>query len=909
MVKIGTKSVVDERGKKHKLKPFEDNFHLVTLLKYLDERREVGATLLKKHKSESYRVVFGFKCRGISPILLDEDLLNVLERTEAFKDLIPRELLTLHFGIFIDDRQRQKELVSLMNQTTSPELQLLIGGSRKRVEELTESGVRKVNFLNLYVTYTVDAGTENTSDVFDKTLASLEKTWHQIIGSYEEIATLGVQEILLDAYKLGICRWERLLANQLGLIIEPMTVQEIWNEQKKRFNRDPDPRILQQVVIDVVKAEFDEQIHSEIHPLSYLIEEEVPDSKRAWIENKKQYTGVMLFADKPDGWPDEESQLRYLWNVLSKETVYDTEVIAQVQRGSSRLLKDKLQSLTKQAQSSAQLAAERNETDVGATLAAEKALDAQVALYENEEPLHMSIVTLIHRPSLRLLDRDCADFQSYFRRDGWLVREQEYAHRIWLETFPALNWDKLLTKPFNRRITFVTSEALGMMPLVCNRSLAQEGFELIAEEGGTPIFSNLYKEHFHMGIFGRTGAGKSVVASDLFVHALPHQIPITVLDFPRSDGTGSFDALCEYLPSLCGYVDIGDLKKGWNLFEPPNLKGLDRKTQQERFSDFKEYLLEILTIMVMGIKEKRGLLINEDLVRSLLLLALEAFYEDIEIRERFARAFLKGLNSLEWQNMPTLEDFIPFCSLERLRLSGAGEETLRVLNYIKVRFRYWRESRLGQLLSKPTTFASDAQMLVVALRNLNNEVDAAVMALLAYLGAIRRSLAFSVSIFFVDEAPILVEYDSIANLIGRLFANGRKSGIRVIFGSQGIGSLIRCAAADKIFDNMQVKLIGAIASKTIDDYVEVFNYPRWLIARNIDETFGINKVDRYSRWLYHEKGQLIPCRHYPSRELFALTANNAEETQLRREFWQKHSGNSVLALHEFANQFNRNHVA
>jgi hypothetical protein len=905
MVKLGNKKVIAPNSKMRSLKPFEDNFHLKAFLQYVDERRSVGATLLKKHKGESYRVVGGFKCRGVSPILLDEELFNVLAGLEALKDLPSRELLTLHFGIFVDDRARQGELRGLMEKVGSPELRLLLGGSRKRVKELNDSGLRQVNFLNLYVTYTVESGTEQSADLFEKTLAHLEKSWYQAIGSYEEIAQLGIQEILLDAYRQGICRWERLLTNQMGLVVEPMTIEELWAEQWRRFNQSPPRRLPQRVVVDVVKGEFDEPQLSTVEPLSYLLYDGVPQARLAWVKVKQQYTGVMLAADKPDAWDDEEAQLRYLWEVLSKETVYDTEVICQIQRGNSRLLKDKLQSLTKQAQSSVQLAAERNEVDVGASLAAEKSLEAQVVLYEQQEPLHLAIVALIHRPTRRGLDRACADFQSYFRRDGWVVREREYAHRIWIETFAALNWDKLLTKPFNRRITFVSSEAPGMMPLMCNRSLEQRGFELIAEEGGTPLFLNLYERHFHTGIFAATGAGKSTLVCDLLMQALPRGIPITVLEFPRADGTGSFDGLCDYLPDYCAYSDIGDGSKGWNLFEPPNLKGLPRKMQQERFSDFKEYLLEILLIMLIGVKEKRGLAFNEDTVRSILLLSLEAFYEDVEIVERFAGAFQQGFGSPEWQQMPTLEDFIPFCSLERLRLSAATDETLRVLDLIKLKFRYWRESRLGQLLSKPTTFPTDAQMLVVALRNLNSEVDAAVMSLLSYLGALRRSLAFPVSIFFIDEMPILVEYDSLAHLIGRLFANGRKSGIRVIFCAQEIGSILSCAAADKIFANMRVKLIGRIESASIDDYVEFLKYPYWLISRNASETFGINAVERYSRWLYHDRGQLIPCRHYPGKELFALVANNAEEALVRRKFWEKNQRDRVRALYELANQFGK----
>ncbi|PSF29439.1 hypothetical protein C7H19_24275, partial [Aphanothece hegewaldii CCALA 016] len=88
MVKIGSKIITDPlRGKKQKLTPFEDNFHLLTFLQYLDGGREVGATLLQPHKKESFRVVFGFRCRGIAPILSEEEVFNVFAGIKSLNDL------------------------------------------------------------------------------------------------------------------------------------------------------------------------------------------------------------------------------------------------------------------------------------------------------------------------------------------------------------------------------------------------------------------------------------------------------------------------------------------------------------------------------------------------------------------------------------------------------------------------------------------------------------------------------------------------------------------------------------------------------------------------------------------------------------------------------------------------------
>ena len=110
----------------------------------------------------------------------------------------------------------------------------------------------------------------------------------------------------------------------------------------------------------------------------------------------------------------------------------------------------------------------------------------------------------------------------YVHREGWMVREEEYAHRIWLETFPTLIWESLLGKPFNRHRTYVTEELPRILPLVFNGSRADDGFEFIASEGGTPIFLDLYKRPYRLGCFGTSGSGKTMLLSDILVHSLPH---------------------------------------------------------------------------------------------------------------------------------------------------------------------------------------------------------------------------------------------------------------------------------------------------------------------------------------------------------------------------------------------------
>lgn len=288
------------------------------------------------------------------------------------------------------------------------------------------------------------------------------------------------------------------------------------------------------------------------------------------------------------------------------------------------------------------------------------------------------------------------------------------------------------------------------------------------------------------------------------------------------------------------YFDIG--RESSNLFELPNLRSrsvsggesLEPKLQQERFEDYKDFLATALLAMIVGTKRSESAsLVMSDTVRSILALAITAFFSDDQIRVseayrryRYAAAFTSGFGSPEWQAMPTLVDFLSFCSHERLRLDAISGDTKAGLEQVKLRLRFWLSSRVGKAISQPSTFNSEARLLVFALRNLSNDEDAAILSLSAYSAALRRALAAPASVFFIDESPILFEYDSIAALVGRLCANGAKAGIRVILSAQDPDTIAKSPSGAKIFQNLTTRLIGRIQPTAVDSFVSILKYPR-----------------------------------------------------------------------------------
>jgi hypothetical protein len=904
--KIGKQSV-KLASNETRLTPFEDALHLATMLRISLYERDIGAYLLNKnYQKDRFCFVFGFDCRGIHTTLTTAQIDTIFNNLEVgLKDIPLNEKITFHLGSFGSDHLRQQELNQLIQKASSRDIKYLLMSEKARTKELKKAGIRKVKFLRIYVTYTIEPSADQTEDWIEKLLAKLELSWLQFKGKLTEVENQHLETLVSNAYKQGFCRWEQILGNQMGLDVQALTAKELWADLWRRFNSTPAIDIPQLMVLD--EKGLSEQSYSELnssklllenlHSTSLLMESGVPCADRRWVHLNNHYIGVMTFLEKPGGWPNKMAQLRYLWDLIARETVVDTEIFCQLTAANPTLVKNTLQRVLKQSNMSARLAQDKNQTiDVNAQLKLRKSVAAQEELYEGAVPIYNGIAILVHRPQLEQLDQATRYIETCFQRPAQVIRETEYAWKIWLQTLPIV-WEGLLAKPFNRRQLYLTSEVPGLMPLVLPKKGDQEGFELITEEGGTPIHLDLFNQHKNLALFATTRAGKSVLVSGILTQALAHNIPIVALDFPKPDGTSTFTDYTEFMGKEGAYFDIS--KQSNNLFEQPDLHLLTPEQQQDRLLDYSAFLESALMTMVLGSSTDNKLLAQT--IRSLLNLALTAFFADQTIQKRYQEARQEGLGSMAWQHTPTLKDFLRFCSHEHLLLESVGDRVEEALNYIQLRLRFWLSSRVGKAISAPSSFSSDAPLLVFALRNLSDNEDAAILSLSAYSAALRRALSNPASIFFIDEAPILFEFDQIADLVGRMCANGAKAGIRVILSAQDPDTIAQSKAASKILQNLTTRLIGRIQPVAIDSFVQILKYPREIIARNASESFFPRKEGIYSQWLLDDQGVYTFCRYYPGYEQLAVVANNPQEQTARQKAMQ-HYNDKYEAISVFARQ-------
>lgn len=904
--KIGKQSL-SVAGKESRLTPFEDALHLATMLRVALDGRDIGAYILNKEtQKDKFCFVFGFECRGIHTTLRAEQINTIFNNIESgLKDIPEGEKMTLHIGSFSSDRKRQTELGDLVRRTPSRDLKYLLTAERARIQELTNAGIRKPKFLKIYVTYTIEPNAAKADDWIEKLLAQAEGWWLQFKGELTEVQNQRIETLIFNAYEQGFSRWEQLLSNKMGLDVKPLNAEELWQEIWQRFNDTPAIEIPQLLHLD--ENGLHEQVNSDlnstklllenIHSTTLLMESHVPCADRRWVNVKNRYVGALTFLEKPGGWPNKFAQLRYLWELLARESVVDTEIFCELTAANQALVKTTLQRVLKQSNMTALMAQEKSKTiDVNAQLKLKKSVAAQEQLYEGAVPIYTSIAIFVHRPTVAELDTATRYIENCFQRPAQVIREIEYAWKIWLQSLPIV-WEGLLVKPFNRRQLYLTSEVPGLMPLVLTKSGDKYGFELVAEEGGTPIHLDLFNQHKNLALFATTRAGKSVLVSGILTQALAHGIPVVALDFPKPDGSSTFTDYTEFMEGNGAYFDIS--KQSNNLFEQPDLRSLTPEQQRDRLLDYTGFLESALMTMVLGSSTENQLL--SQTVRSLLNLALSAFFTDSGIQERYQQAIAGGFGSPAWEKTPTLKDFLCFCSPEHLQLESISGRVDDALNQIQLRLRFWLSSRVGQSISAPSSFPTDAQLLVFALRNLSDNEDAAVLSLSAYSAALRRALSSPASIFFIDEAPILFEFDQISDLVGRICANGAKAGIRVILSAQDPDTIAKSKASSKILQNLSTRLIGRIQPVAVDSFVSILKYPRDIIARNATESFFPRKEGIYSQWLLDDNGIYTFCRYYPGYEQLAVVANNPHEQTARQKAMLEHS-DKYEAVSVFARQ-------
>jgi hypothetical protein len=684
-------------------------------------------------------------------------------------------------------------------------------------------------------------------------------------------------------------QWEMLFNTKAGLEIKPLEDVELWSWLWGRFNQYFPPSISQTLVLKEDKDRGDKLIeiqNSLKHATTILITGErgrssCPEHRQCTnrIYIKDKVCGVLTMAETVPAWLSAREQISWMWKVLSDLHVRDTEAWVEISGANRYLTEDNLHRQAKQTKVARERAFFKGSgRDVGAEIKQEESFDAQKKLYKGAVPLNCAVVFLVYRENAESLDLACDLLCNSFGT-AKVVREKHIANQIWLETLP-ITWRRILHSSSilsERRLVLESETVAGVLPLTLPKELDSKGVEFLTNRGGKPVYIDLFSHTQHALITGKTGSGKSVLLWRFMLDALSQGIPVVGMDIPAADGESSFRTAIALLGDAGAYFDLSCASN--NLMEPPDLRSFDAEERTSRMKSWRSFIRNALGVIVMGRLDAPHLAQRVD---AILLRSLDIFLSDPDIIERYNLAFSKGWKSPEWQDIPTLKDFVRFCSIARLNISKAEAIDHQAINQITSQIAALLVSPLGNAIAQPSSFSPEPMVKFYALTGLSNDQDSYTMAVAAKAACLRVALSYPKSLFIGDELSVLFRKDGFSAMVGELCATARKDGLSIVLSSQDPDTICQSQAAAMIMQNISYRITGCITSNAVASFQNYLSYPVEIIAQSAAESFFPRRSDLYSCWLIEKGGRFWQTRFYPGEMSLAAVATNQEERITRR---------------------------
>lgn len=875
-----------------------------------------GAALLSNGRGH-YQFRFCFSTDGIHPTVNDEVMevsLGFLE--DGFKAFPAGETMYLVQAVKPDNKRRLESLRELYDGAPTALFAEMVRSAASPGEYFTRLSVEdkvykarsryKKKRLRIYVTVSSDKSraSDITERVIGKTQEVFSNLFGNLTGSISQDSPERIKRLFRDAENTFI-DWYNILSNQMRIPVQPLTVQEMAQEQWEEFNQTPMRRLPQIITWNGAELSYDQ--YDQVHVSSWMFNDRtsMPRTCRDYVvqdfgHHNRRYTGVVTMCDKPGGWANASQMLKYLYGKAEGAGLYDYKIVVTITKASAALTEKNLELLQRQAQDARRMADKRGLPSTRSQELQTEADNAVSEVYSGNVPLKMSLCFVVSTRSVDELNASCNRLKSRFALPASFETEADYTYQTWLQCFPQLTWDRPLFKPYDRTRAFLASNMGAFMPLVKATSPDKRGLEFVTEDESTPFYLDIASVHRHILFLAITRAGKSVLFAQVLMLAMCSDLPMVVVDYPRESGESTFGPITHLAGKHGAYLNIAEESN--NFFEPPDLSGFDTDERENRLIEVRDYVLDILMIIMFGPdagamdREKRT-------AKSIIGNLLTRFYEDPDIARRFELALKDEVGGDDWANAPTLKDFSALCSRNTLAdlLDEVSNEHVQLINELRLRYEAFMATTVGRSMSQPTSIPRDAKLLVFAFKGVRNNDDAAILMASASAAAMRRTLSAPRSILFLDEASILSKFPALMAQAARIAANGAKAGIRLMMALQTPASLASSEYGKDILANMATRLIGRIDEADIKNYCEVLDIPREVISVNTSKSFYPNISELYSRWLVVDRGQRTFVRSYAPPLLLAAVANNTDEEAAKKAFLAAYP-DEITALKAFAKE-------
>ncbi len=358
-------------------------------------------------------------------------------------------------------------------------------------------------------------------------------------------------------------------------------------------------------------------------------------------------------------------------------------------------------------------------------------------------------------------------------------------------------------------------------------------------------------------------------------------------------GDSTFSTACRMLGDKAAFFNMAN--QSYNLVEPPDLRGMDKKTVVERLNRWKQFLQQALVGIAMGSIHDPKL---QERMNALVVKMIQVFTSNPQIIDRYNAAYEQGFHSNAWQNIPTLHDLLNFCSKEKLGLKSFEEIDRLAINQIVNQISAKLDDpEIGQAIGRPSTIPPDPMVKIFALSGLNNDSNAQIMALLAAMACVTNGLSHPRSLFVGDELSVLLSKPGFAEMVGTIWATGRKDGISGLLILQDINAIASCSAASKIFQNTSIEMVGKTTTASASAYVKFCEYDAESIRPNATEAFYPDSSEYFTKWLLKVGNRYwSPLRFYPGAMILAAVANSEDEKAARQRFINQYPNDEIGIL-------------
>lgn len=354
-------------------------------------------------------------------------------------------------------------------------------------------------------------------------------------------------------------------------------------------------------------------------------------------------------------------------------------------------------------------------------------------------------------------------------------------------------------------------------------------FAIVNNSGREQPYSHLFTQHHHLGIFGSTRSGKSTLLKEVITLALDEGLPVT--GFEAWYSLSQMSPLAELAQAKGGsLLNINNL--ALNLLQLPDLRHLSEIEQEFRLEEYIDLLVFALKTIVLAPPNEAFLF------AAIIELALKAFFANPKICRRYQAAIAEGSSSKAWVTMPTLVDFLPYCTPEYLSLSGQDAQVCQLIqNSLSNTLRH----PIGKAISTNSNALPEMQFMVFGLQNKQIQ-SPPILTISALLPVMRRLLSAPKSLLFSDDCYSLLSNPQTAMFITRVCTMGKKFGIKFALSSQDINGI-----RSQILENLDLKFFGKNPATAIRTFEQAFSYPHQIISQCATKDF--EPTESYTNWL------------------------------------------------------------